>query len=371
MKMAILLLAASLILAGCGSTVTTHKTLISQYANSTSSREITNNLTTFVNTTYNITTFVNTTQNITNNYVSNDGNNYTMNASFNNSGQDTTLVLWRNGISTPITATFTDQKGISTETDPIATSQIIALNATINGLSPGGNDWDVMDSFSRKYYYRTAFFESVTSGYNEPWIGTAITGGTSNLLDTISTEHPGKADLRSLAGPLNSGYSWQITNPGTYLLDTGYTTKASFRPITNPAGTNQTRIKFGFMDVFTVAPPIDGAYINITQNGTIFNGRGESRSNNAQSYTPTYFNLTNGTWYTAIVYIENTTTARFEIWNETTQLWTDKVYTNIPQGVGRATSNAFIALNLGNNTIARQLAHIDYLAVGINRTLIR
>ena len=246
--------------------------------------------------------------------------------------------------------------------------QILSLGS--NGQftwADDGSGTGVKEFFTRKTYYREAMFESVTSGYNEPWIGTAISAGTTALV-AGTYSHPGTASM-STSTTASSGYSWQITGATTYLLGPDYTTTATFKPIAKSG--NVTQIRFGFMDSFTATLPTDGAYCNITQiNATTFTAVGQARNNNAMTTTASNYNMTNNTWYSCTVYIVSSSLARFTIANETADLWTDTVASNIPTATGRETSNAFLAYTSGGTT-AQIVANIDYITVGINATVSR
>ncbi|MGV8150904.1 MAG: hypothetical protein ACP5NV_04200, partial [Candidatus Woesearchaeota archaeon] len=227
---------------------------------------------------------------------------------------------------------------------------------------------ELSELFTRKYYHREAMFESVTGGYNEPWIGTAIASGTTALVAAENAEHPGMASM-STSTTASSGYSYQITGATTYLLGVNYTTRAVFKPLTKTG--NVTYIRFGFQDSFTSTIPTDGVFFNITQNSsTTFTVRGHSRDNNAQANTATNYMMYNNTWYAAKIYVNNSTLATFEIYNATNLLWSDTVTSNIPTGAGRQTSNGFIAYTIGGTT-AQLVSYIDYISVGVNRELQR
>lgn len=231
-----------------------------------------------------------------------------------------------------------------------------------------GGALQLADLFSRKYYYREAMFESVTAGFNEPWVGAAIASGTTALVAAESAEHPGTAYLRTSTSA-SSGYSYQISGATSYLLGDDYSTRTTFKPFSKTG--NVTIIRFGFQDVFTTGLPADGVFFNLTQNSTTtFYVSGHSRNNNAQTNTTSTYMIYNNTWYAMKIYINNSNLATFELYNETDLIWSDTVTTNIPTGSGRQTSNAFVAYSPGGTT-AQNLAYIDYISIGVNRELIR
>lgn len=250
---------------------------------------------------------------------------------------------------------------------------MVVQNITTNGVecietqSSSEINIELSDLFSRQYYRRIAMFESVTAAYNEPWAPVAIALGTTTLV-AGTANHPGVASLRSSAN-VSSGYSFQISGTTTYLLDSDYTTQTSFKPFAKTG--NVTNIKFGFMDVFTINLPVDAVYFNISQIDSVnFTVMGIARNNNAQTKTSSNYLIKSGTWYGLEIYINSPTLATFNLYNETELLWTDTVASNIPTTTGRETSNAFIAHTIGGTTL-QTLAYIDYISVGINRTLER
>lgn len=239
-----------------------------------------------------------------------------------------------------------------------------AINASL--IQTTGLDLD--DLFSRKYYFREAMFESVTTGYNEPWIGTAIGAGTSALV-AGTYNHPGTASM-STSATASSGYSWQITGATTYLLGADYTTQVTFKPATKWG--NGTVIRFGFQDIFTnIGKPVDGCFFNISQNDTTtFMGQAINMNNSVASISITNFTLQNNTWYNLRLYVINNTHVYYRFGNETELLWSEVVEGRVPTLTGRETSSAYVAGTIGG-TVAAIVSYMDYISVGINRTITR
>jgi hypothetical protein len=137
---------------------------------------------------------------------------------------------------------------------------------------------------------------------------------------------------------------------------------------------NGTNMRFGFQDVFTIADPTDGCYLNVSNNwnqtSLILNGI--CVNNNAKTRTLTNYTLLNNTWYEGTVYIHNISNmVRFYLYNDVgTLLWSDNVSTNIPNLTSRVTSHALVVWRNGNST-ARTQGTFDYMSVGINRTVAR
>lgn len=91
---------------------------------------------------------------------------------------------------------------------------------------------------------------------------------------------------------------------------------------------------FGFRD--SVGGAIDGAWINLSAD-TI---TGKTSSNNVQSTTASSFTIVSGTWYRVKVSISNDVSqVDFFVYDENDALlWSDTLFTNIPNVAGRETS---------------------------------
>lgn len=342
---------------------------------------ITNNITQSINTTFNITqnftTINNFTNNITNNVENNFYNNITNNITFNITNNITQSINTTFNITNNFTATL--GKGVVNNdslniTNQGSIGQVLSLASngqfswtTDQTGSGGGGGFDLTDEFSRHFYAREAAFESVTAAFNEPWVGAAIASGTS-VLGVGDYNHPGTTNLSSSA-TASSGYSWSIANAGVYLLGANYTTSASFR-LVNKTG-NVTQMRYGFMDTFVNAYPVDGLFFNFTQVAGQFNVSGKAMNNSRIYNTTTSILVPANAWYSANIYIVNHTFARFSLWNETgTLLWSDNVTNGIPYLYGRQTSNAVVAYVNGGTT-AQKLLELDFLSVAVNQSLRR
>jgi len=151
------------------------------------------------------------------------------------------------------------------------TYYINVTNNITNNITSGGSGVSFFDLIDRDYYYRNTGFESVTAGYNEPWVPTAIASGTT-AVGIGAYNHPATATM-SCGTPANSGYAYQISGASTYLLGANYVTVGSFKVgrtgiffNSSNLTANDTYIRFGFMDVFTVGAVTDGVYFNISHN---------------------------------------------------------------------------------------------------------
>lgn len=263
-------------------------------------------------------------------------------------------------------------------------SNVSIINGAITGVcttdqTGTGGGVNFFDLIDRDYYYRNTGFESVTAGYNEPWVPTAIVGGTS-AVGVGTVNHPGTSTL-SCGNGANGGYAYQITGASTYLLGANYVSIGSFKVSTT--GTwfnssnltaNDTNVRFGFMDVFTVGAVTDGVFFNISHNLTNRTQliiRGVARNNSVQATTPSSFAILNNTWFTYMIYINSPTLATFSVYNESQSLvWNDTVTSRIPTKTGFETSHGLVAWRQGNTT-ARVLVTVDYISVGINASIIR
>jgi hypothetical protein len=267
-------------------------------------------------------------------------------------------------------------------------NNVSILNGAITGVcgtdqTGGGSStltaWQLLDN---AIYFSRYDFESVTAGYTERWVPTAIVSGTTAVVDG-KTEHPGIVSI-SNGVPANGGYSYQLSNAGAYQLYNDYFTILTFNLTCNAVvqnvsnlshPINGTNMRFGFQDIFTVADPTDGCYLNVTNkwNLTSLQINGVCKNNNVATRTLTNYTLLNKTWYTGMVYVHNVSNlVKFYIYNGAgdTLVWSDNVTTNIPNLSTRVTSHALVVWRNGNSS-ARVQGQFDYMGVGINRSVTR
>jgi len=296
----------------------------------------------------NITYYQNTTNNVTSNNYYNVSN-----SSVQCSGTDKlSNVSIVNGLITGVCTT--DQTG---------------------GGSSGGIT--IFDLITNPYYFSRYDFESVTAGYTERYVPTAITVGTSAVTVGLPN-HPGLVTI-SNGVPANSGYSYQFANADAYVLDNDYFTTLSVNISVNAvqqnasAPINGSQGKFGFIDIFTVADPVDGCFFNFSQNNLSYRYvYGVCKNNSIASRTVTNYTLLNNTFYTFMVYVHNKSNlVKFYVFNESDVLeWSDNVSSRISIVPARATSSGVNFWRSGNSS-ARVQATLDFISVGVNRTVNR
>jgi hypothetical protein len=227
------------------------------------------------------------------------------------------------------------------------------------------------------YYFSRFDMESVTAGYTERWVPTAITSGTSAVVEGLPN-HPGLISI-SNGVPANSGYAYQLSNANAYKLDNDYFTLLSLNVSVNAvqqnssAVINGTQMRFGFMDVFTIAGFVDGCIINVTQqNLSYLTVYGVCQNNSLGSRTVSNYSLFNNTFYSLAVYVHNKSNlVKFYVFAENDSLlWSDNVSSRIPIASGRATSHAWVVWRNGNSSVRVQAVG-DFMSVGINRSVVR
>lgn len=211
-------------------------------------------------------------------------------------------------------------------------------------------------------YLFTDFFVSTSNAAVDPFLGATVASGTTNQPNVVDQNHPGVIRLLS-STTTNSGY-YIGTNTAQIRLAGGEQVDCIF--YMDLLSGSQFRV--GFFDSATVAAPTDAVMIEIDGNGV---ATGKNYANGVTSSTPTTGQLAQATWYRARVKLNAAATeATFTIYNMAGQVvWTATLATNIPTGASRETGAGFIATNVGTSAVT--LAHLDFLGIGIARTLAR
>lgn len=215
-------------------------------------------------------------------------------------------------------------------------------------------------------------FDSTTAGYTGIWVPTAIASGTAPVATAMGANHPGIVNVTANSGTAGSGYAFQQSNAGAFLLGPNYYTTTAFYIQCHTATTNITENRFGYQDIFTAAAVTDGVYWNISEiNSTHYNAT-FSASNNTAISQGTSYNLPCNNWYMGEVYIDSPIGATGRIYRESGQvLTTQSITTNIPTSVGRETSSAVVSYLKGARYAQLGLTAYDYFEIGINATVIR
>lgn len=203
---------------------------------------------------------------------------------------------------------------------------------------------------------------SVEAPFNAVAIGSGTIGGIA-----ADKEHPGVVAIQASAGA-NSGHSVKTSTPGSlspgFLIGGGEKTVHVAKHI----GDANTIARFGFLDSYSVASPVDGVYFYAA--GPVVDGR--TMSNTAGSVTGTTYTLTAGLWYRfeSELNISGTVvTYRIYLCSTGALVWSDSLATNIPTGAGRQCGNAFNAFNTAGGVA--DLWHLDLIEITIKRMPVR
>jgi hypothetical protein len=204
---------------------------------------------------------------------------------------------------------------------------------------------------------------------------TAITN--ANITDTrvlVTTNIPESGDISAVNAGTGSGYSFQQSNANGIRLGAGYYTTTVFYIMCQATPSNITETRAGFQDVFTAALPVDGLYWNISLNSTTtYNATLVARNNSVQTLGTTY-GLNCNNWYTVNIYVNSSTLATGQIYNDSmTLLNTQTVNANIPTTTLRETSSGVVSYVKGIRYTAQGLGLIalDYFEIGVNNTMVR
>lgn len=206
------------------------------------------------------------------------------------------------------------------------------------------------------------FLVATAATSTDPFTASAVASGTIASPNITNTNHPGILRILS-STTTNSGYNIS-TNAIQFLLSGGEVYEAIF--YIDALANNTTRL--GFHDAGSSSDAVDGCYIEIDGSGV---ATGKTSNNSTRSSTATTASLSAATWYHARITLNSDATlVTFEIYNDAgTLVWSNTLSTNIPKTSGREVGAGFIITNSGTTAIT--LAHLDYMAVKITRTLVR
>lgn len=211
-------------------------------------------------------------------------------------------------------------------------------------------------------YYSCDFLVATNIAAMDPFVGTAISSGTSNQPNISSANHPGIIRLLSSTNA-NSGFAL-VSNLAQLQIAGGEVVDVIFQ--LESLANNTTRL--GFVDTAAVTDCTDGAYIEIDGSGV---ATGKTAQGGTRSSTGTTHTLSAGTWYRARVEVNaDATLVTFTIYSDAgAVLWTNTLATNIPVTAGQLTGVGFVITN--SQTSAITLAHVDFIGFGIKRPLVR
>jgi len=198
-----------------------------------------------------------------------------------------------------------------------------------------------------------------------PFTATAIGAGSVWIPSTNHSNHPGIISL--ICWGLNNGYSINNGGASAILIGGGeiaeaiwYVNPSGGRPITD------SKINFGFLDLFNGGFPTDGALIQLSA-GSI---TGYTVNNTVSSATGTSYACAVSTWYRTKIVVNSTATrVDFYVYSAAgAVLWTDYLTTNIPTAAGRETGFGITAYS---NVAANHEVYMDYMAYYNNKELTR
>jgi hypothetical protein len=267
-----------------------------------------------------------------------------------------------------IDPTYT-QRRVSSTCAVGSSIRVINENGTVEcqtDTSGGGGS-----SYNPPLYLKEYDFEHNVAGYTTLWTPTAIGSGTNNLVDGFS----GNISMSAGSNRVNSGYSFQTPGTGFYRVLPDWSTTAYITPLCRTNGQNLSVIKFGFQDIFTgIGDSVDGAYFNITINGTLMNISTITASNSVLTINSTT-NLYNCSQpYTLEVYVNNSGIVHFWAKNTTSQqvLFQTIHSTNIPTTAGRTVGHGLNGVIVGNSSTTNLiLMYADYMNIKQNGTRVQ
>lgn len=268
---------------------------------------------------------------------------FTETGKFTCGGANRRIVLDESGLTAQRTITFPDTNAL-----------MVGLTTT---QSPTNKTFDQTNLINTDYWRRRpelySDFLRESAGGTAPFDPLVAGNGT---LATIAgdAEHPGV--IRATSGTtLNSGYMLRAsTNAVT--LGGGEQFECVMR---FPGFTNNT-VRIGFHDTTTNAAPADGVYFEMSGSSTV---SGKATSNSSTTTTGTTFTASTATWYRLKITITSTSRADFFIYDMSgSQLFTNNVTTNIPNGAGRDCGICAIGTN-STTTGGIDVLDLDYMAV--------
>jgi len=185
-----------------------------------------------------------------------------------------------------------------------------------------------------------------------PWIGSAISSGTSAAI-TATSNHVGQVSVSSASGA-NSGYTYQIGSLAIFNRP-GDFSKFVWRPQNTNAG---VREYLGFLDTGTsVTDPTDGVCL-FRSNNIVY---GKVLNNSTLYQTSTSVNVESNTWYYGDMTILSDSSVFFRLLAEDgSTLWTNTLSCSVAvtRGTGHGT-HAFYT-----NAAASVLSNYDFMDIG-------
>jgi hypothetical protein len=198
-------------------------------------------------------------------------------------------------------------------------------------------------------------------------LGVAISSGTIGAV-TGDANHPGVIYLRD-STTANGGYRIMTSNTSAFLIAGGEFCEFIFQARNARVAAS---FRLGWQDSTAInTQPTDGIWFQSTGDATNVTLFGRCKNNAGPADTSAY-QLSLNTWYRARIDVnDGATLVTFTIYSSTgTQLWQQTQANNIPKVAGRETGFGVIAGETSTDAAA-DIIHLDYIAMGITRTLTR
>jgi hypothetical protein len=219
---------------------------------------------------------------------------------------------------------------------------------------------------ARAVVIESDFFDS--AAYAVPGLfGVATSSGTVGGV-AGTADHPGVIYLRDSTTE-NGGYRFMTPSASAFLLAGGERAELIFQARSARATASA---RFGWQDSTAInTQPTDGAWVEITGDGTAAVILGRCKNNAGPSSTGTY-TLGLNTWFRVVIEVNADATAVvFTLYSESgTQLWQSSVNANIPVVAGRETGFGLIVGETSTDAAA-DILHVDYMNMTISRALTR
>lgn len=209
-----------------------------------------------------------------------------------------------------------------------------------------------------RFYF--ADFVDLNVHTNDPFFGTAISGGTQSSTPPSWARGAGTLGscLMRSSATANSGWRW-ISGVDRLLGQAGLYFRGRLGIPTN--GTNKT-IRFGFLDTTSSADAVDGTYFEL--NGSLVCSA-KSAASSSRTTSPTTFTLSANTMYVFEIEWTSTSSVSFRILSAdsaTTHLDV-AITTDLPTTDPQLFGAGIVATHSG--TSATDLACVDYLGLGL------
>lgn len=243
----------------------------------------------------------------------------------------------------------------------------LAINGTIAALNEvivgqGNNVPPKLEHLCPPIRYAWTDFESASVQMTSPYIGAAISTGTSSTAPSATFFVPGTQGLLLVrcSATSNSGYRW-VTEYSDRIVGQAYLYFRAVLAISDDMASKTVR--FGFHDTTSITDVVDGTYFELAPGSMVCSAR--SANNSTRSSHGTTFTLTANTFYIFEIYWTSTGSINYKIKSldeATTHLNVDKT-TDIPTG----TSRLFGAGLVATSTIlaADDLIVVDYMGHGL------